>query len=220
MDDGFSSWPEAARLSAVERQVSNQESPLPPKAAFEENFSSLFCSSREKALLLMKRFSFLTNSQSSELSKIHLKAQPKLGLGSVIVSKKDEFLLCLQATCDTVRGAGLFFFVPLEIDADAPDIVVPHGKTDNEPNYICLTVPAKCYTKSLSVDFGLIDEKIGHIPVSYDSRNKIYRVTDANGAEYRWLANLKYKRALRIAQNMSQEISRIGFDEFEPFRKG
>ncbi|WP_211254188.1 hypothetical protein, partial [Pseudosulfitobacter pseudonitzschiae] len=60
--------------------------------------------------------------------------------------------------------------------------------------------------------------KTGGLP--YDEQREIYHVSDANNTDYRWLANLKYKRALRIAQNMSQEISRIGFDEFEPFRKG
>ena len=219
MDNGFANWPEDAKNAALELQADKQTSPIPSKDAFKENFSSLFCESMDDALLLMKRFSFLTNSQSSELSKIHFKAKPKLGLGSVLHSKENGYLLCLQATCDTVRGEGLFFFIPLEASAYAPDIVVPHGNFENKPSYICLTVPEKCYTKSLSLNFGPIDEEIGHIPVSYDSHRKIYYVIGVDRTKYRWLANLKYKRALRIAQNMSQEISRIGFDEFEPFRK-
>lgn len=221
MEHGFSDWPEAKRQEAYERQGDKQASPIPSKDAFLKSFSSLFCDTIEAANFSMRQFSFLTNSQSSELSTIHRKTSPKLGLGSVIYSNTDGYFLCLQATCDTVRGAGLFFFVPLEeVENDAPDVVVPHGKIETNVKYVGLSIPPKCYTKSRSLDFGSIDESIGHIPIQYDDQRKIYHVTDADRVDYRWLANLKYKRALRIAQNMSQEISRIGFDEFEPFRKG
>lgn len=221
MERGFSAWPDQDKQAALERQQDKQASPIPPKDAFSKNFSTLFCDTAETARFSMRQFSFLTNSQSSELSMVHRKAPPKLGLGSVIFSDADGYFLCLQATCDTVRGAGLFFFVPLEVvDSDTPDIVVPHGKTGALINYVGLSVPPKCYTKSQSLDFGVINDAIGHIPICYDDQREIYHVPDANNTDYRWLANLKYKRALRIAQNMSQEISRIGFDEFEPFRKG
>lgn len=222
MERGFSAWPDKDKQAAVGRQQDKQASPMPPKDAFSKSFSTLFCDTIETTSFFMRQFSFLTNSQSSELSMVHRKAPPKLGLGSVIFSDADGgYFLCLQATCDTVRGAGLFFFVPLEVvDSDTPDIVVPHGRNGALINYVGLSVPPKCYTKSLSLDFGVINDAIGHIPICYDDQREIYHVPDANNTDYRWLANLKYKRALRIAQNMSQEISRIGFDEFEPFRKG
>lgn len=222
MERGFAAWPDKDKQAAVGRQQDKQASPMPPKDAFSKSFSTLFCDTVETASFSMRQFSFLTNSQSSELSMVHRKAPPKLGLGSVIFSDADGgYFLCLQATCDTVRGAGLFFFVPLEVvDSDTPDIVVPHGRNGALINYVGLSVPPKCYTKSQSLDFGVINDAIGHIPICYDEQREIYHVPDANNRDYRWLANLKYKRALRIAQNMSQEISRIGFDEFEPFRKG
>lgn len=222
MEGGYSAWPEADKKAAEERQKNRQVSPRPSKDAFTKNFSTLFCDTIEAANLSMMQFSFLTNSQSSEFSMVHRRIPPKLGLGSVIYSDADDrYFLCLQATCDTVRGDGLFFFVPLDVVNDAsPDIVVPHGNDGEHIKYVGLSVPPKCYTKSLSLNFGKISEEIGHIPICYDEHRAIYHVPDANNRDYRWLANLKYKRALRIAQNMSQEISRIGFDEFEPFRKG
>jgi len=220
MEGGFSAWSDPDKTAAHKRQENAQANPIPSKDMFSKNFSSLFCDSTEAASFSMRQFSFLTNSQSSELSRIHKKTPPKLGLGSVIYCDADGYFLCLQATCDTVRGAGLFFFVPLEIVGnDAPDIVVPHGKNGEQINYVGLSTPPKCYTRSRSLDFGVINDAIGHIPICYDDCRDIYHVPDANNRDYRWLANLKYKRALRIAQNMSQEISRIGFDEFEPFRK-
>jgi hypothetical protein len=181
----------------------------------------MFSDTLEEAEFWMHQFSFLTNSASSELSKVHRNVAPKLGLGSIIYSKNEGYLLCLQATCDTVRGAGLFFFIPLDKtqEGGSPDIVIPHGQNAYmQPDYIRLSVPAKSYTKSRSLDFGEIDEAVGHIQIDYAPDEGAYQVKDASGTTYRWLANLKYKRALRIAQNMSQEITRIGFDEFEPFR--
>jgi len=221
MERGYSSWSAQDQQAAHNRQQNKQESPVPPKAAFADFFSTLFCDDIESASFAMRQFSFLTNSQSSELSMVHRRTPPKLGLGSVIFSDTDGYFLCLQATCDAVRGAGLFFFVPLEIVGnDSPEIVVPHGRNGALINYVGLSVPPKCYTKSKSLDFGMINDAIGYIPICYDEQREIYHVPDAKNVDYRWLANLKYKRALRIAQNMSQEISRIGFDEFEPFRKG
>ncbi|SHF98130.1 hypothetical protein SAMN05444149_107146 [Pseudosulfitobacter pseudonitzschiae] len=169
MELGFSAWPEQDKQAAVGRQQDKQASPMPPKDAFSKSFSTLFCDTIETASFSMRQFSFLTNSQSSELSMVHRKAPPKLGLGSVIFSDADGgYFLCLQATCDTVRGAGLFFFVPLEVvDSDAPDIVVPHGRNGALINYVGLSVPPKCYTKSLSLDFGVINDSIGHIPICY-----------------------------------------------------
>ena len=220
IEHGHENWPEKLRQVAEARKQ-NASNPKPTKDGFEKYFSTVFFGSRDAATHAMMHFSFLTNSSSSELSLVHRKVLPKLELGSVLFSEKRGYLLCLQATCDTVRGAGLFFFVPLEVVSnDTPDIVVPHGENGTLINYVGLSIPPKCYTKSLSLDFGVINDAIGHIPICYDEQREIYHVRDANSTDYRWLANLKYKRALRIAQNISQEISRIGFDEFEPFRKG
>ncbi len=212
-------WP-TDLINTVKARQQNTHNPRPSKGNFKSDFSTVFSSSRDAAIHSMMHFSFLTTSQSSELSKIHRKTPPKLDLGSIIHSDGEGYFLCLQATCDTVRGAGLFFFVPLRPATNGtPEIIVPHGKTDNQVNYVGLSVPKNSYTKSRSMDFGAINDAIGHIPIPYDSQRDYYHVSDVSGNDYRWLANLKYKRALRIAQNMSQEISRVGFDEFEPFRE-
>lgn len=219
VEEGPIQWTQNSAEEAMQR-LENQQNAKPSKKIFKYHFSSVFSSDLAASQNSKMHFSFLTNSTSSELSKIHLKMAPKLDLGSVIHSEETGYLLCLQATCDTVRGAGLFFFIPLEVlETDQPDIVVPHCDNAKKPQYVGLSIPTKCYTKSRSLDFGAIDDDIGHITIVYDRYRKKYYVTDALNQEYRWLANLKYKRALRIAQSVSCEISRVGFDEFEPFKK-
>ncbi|MBG6172937.1 hypothetical protein IWQ55_000036 [Labrenzia sp. EL_208] len=220
IEQGEEAWPKEI-LDKAKARNENSSNPKPTKASFKSDFTTLFSTNRDAAKKSMMRFSYLTNSSSSELSKMHRTIHPKLGLGSIIYSDADGYFLCLQATCDSVRGNGLFFFIPLDnSNNNIPDIVVPHSELNNKNNYVGLSVPQRCYTKSRTIDFGIINEVIGHIPVCYDAERKIFHVLDAKGADYRWLANLKYKRALKIAQNMSQEISRVGFDEFEPYRKG
>jgi hypothetical protein len=186
----------------------------------KKNFSSVFFSNTAGAKQALLDFAFLTNSRSSELSRVHRKSPPRLDLGSVLYCENiDTYLLCLQATCDTVRGSGAFFFVPLIQNDAAPDHIVPHGKLDGKIKFVCLSEPENGYTQSRSVSFGAIDPKIGRVSVPYDEKKLGYFVTDKEGVEYRWLGNLKYKRALRAAQRVGQEMSRVGFDEFEPFRK-
>lgn len=211
-------WPSDILTSAKDR-VENSNNVKPPHPTFKSDFSTVFSDSRNAANLSMMQFSFLSSSSSSELSKLNRSVLPRLGLGSVLHSEDTGYLLCLQASCDANNSDGLFFFVPLDTTKSAPDVVVPHQLTQGEPNYIGLAVPKNCYTKSVTVNFGAIDAVVGGVPISFDEDSNTFKVLCAGEIEYRWLANLKYKRALRIAQDVSQQMSRIGFDEFEPFRK-
>lgn len=185
-----------------------------------KNFATVFSSDTASARQALLDFVFLTNSRSSELSRVHRLSPPRLDLGSILYCESTKsYLLCLQATCDTVRGSGEFFFVPLSVDEDLPDHVVPHGTAGGMTKFVCLSEPKNSYTKSRSVSFGTIDPKIARVSVPFDEKRCGYFITDLEKVEYRWLGNLKYKRALRSAQRVGQEMSRVGFDEFEPFRK-
>ena len=114
----------------------------------------------------------------------------------------------------------MFFFVPLGVDnSTTPDIVVPVSGS-SKIKYVGLSIPKKCYTESLVLNFGYIDKAKGHIPIPYNEKSGTYQVLAVDKTDYRWLANLKYKLALGIAQKLSHEISRIGFDEFRPIRDG
>jgi hypothetical protein len=146
-------------------------------------------------------------------------AVPALGLGSLVQDAKGKFLLCLQASCDSVRlrTKASFLFIPLDVVAGSPDHVVPVAKKGSM-GFVGLAISSKSYSKVVSIEFEpsspsqtVIARKI--------ARKKGYYFVDFSGASYKWIANLKSKRALRTAQRLGQDMGRLGFDEFEPYRK-
>lgn len=217
IEAGHEKWPPEI-LNAAKARPANAANRKPTKGSYKSDFSTVFAENRDSARKHMKHFSFLTNSSLSELTKTLQKTPPKLELGSVLHSKGHGYLLCLQATCDAVRGDGSFFFIPLVPTDGRPDIVIPHKKSKTDPNYTSLSVPAKCYTKSVSLDFDAIDSSLARVPIIFDADKETFHVQDKSRNTFRWLGTLKYKRAMRIAQDVGQQMSRIGFDEFEPFR--
>lgn len=217
--NGYATLAEPEKRKAFSDEAAKRMTALNKKNT-KKSFTTVFFSNISSAKDALLDFAFLTNSRSSELSRVHRQSPPRLDLGSILYCEKiDSYLLCLQATCDTVRGSGSFFFVPLILDEITPDHVVPHGKIENKTKFVSLSEHESGYTRSRSVSFGAIDPKIGRVSVPFDEKKSGYFVTDVEGVEYRWLGNLKYKRALRTAQRVGQEMSRVGFDEFEPFRK-
>jgi hypothetical protein len=214
---GYSNWAPESKSAALQRQIDQAASPMPGKKTIDGHFSTVFYDSVEEAEKSTIRFSTLTSCETTEHSQIHLSVPPLLRLGSVLFSEaEDQYLLCLQATCDAVRGDGVFFFVPLErCEAQKSDIIVPHGQN----TYVALALPARAYTLARSLKFGEISTAIGNVPITYNADKKVFAIAETNACKYRWLANVKYKRALKIAQKVSSEIARVGFDEFEPFRR-
>lgn len=217
---GYKSLSGPAERKKLSVAVHDRMAKLPGKDKIKKHFSNVFFDSSNEARRAMLDFSLLTNSKVHELSVRQKRSRLRLDLGSVLHSSKHGYLLCLQATCDAGRGTGAFFFVPMEVDDHSHDHVVPHSEPADEKRLVCLTVPtSKTYTRSIILNFGEINKRVGGVAIRFDGVNKQYFVKDTAGKKYRWLANLKYKRALRAAQAVSQGMTRIGFDEFEPFRK-
>lgn len=197
----------------------------PNEETVKKSFSSIFFEEHEQFEKSILEFSFLSSNTSSELSNVHKKTMPKLDLGSIIcqtIETEINYYLCLQASCDTVRSnEGDFFFIPLEIATGSKiSHVASHRISTGEERLISLSVPKKAYTKSCSICFGVINKKLGGIQAHRKEDSDNYWFKDIEGQEYRWLANMKKRRALKIAQTISKDMSRIGFDEFEPHRVG
>lgn len=113
----------------------------------KQSLGSIFFDSYERFEQSKLEFSFLSSVVSSELSEIHKTTPPRLDLGSIICRTEkqiEKYFLCLQASCDTVRGdEGHFFFIPLELTTGArPHQIVPY--TDSgEVKFLSLKVPEK-----------------------------------------------------------------------------
>ena len=192
---------------------------FPRKNLVKDNFTSIFepdrCSGREA----MMKFASLTGVRSHAGSNLHGKT-PRLVLGSIIHCDTRGYLLCLQASCDTVRvqdGRG-FFFVPVKECQSKPDQIVPYDD-GNSLRFLGLKTENSAYTKAVILKFSANGPGDGgFVRASPGKRESEYWFTDIDGAKYQWIANLKARRAMRAAQQVSQQLSRIGFDEFEPFR--
>ncbi|UCA47001.1 response regulator receiver domain [Pseudochrobactrum sp. XF203] len=217
---GYDGWSEESRKEAKSIK-DNTNNSIPSKGDVEKNLTNTFHDNSTDASNSMKKFMLITSTQSTELSEIHKKTPPRLGLGSVLQNSDSEYYLCLQATCDTVRGDGYFFFIPLDIAEKnaVAQIITPNVTSDSDDNLIELVIPKRCYTKSLSIPFGAITKEKPYIDVIYNQSSKKYLIKAEDGKEYRWLANLKYKKALQLAQLVSHELARVGYDQFEPFRE-
>ena len=53
---------------------------------------------------------------------------------------------------------------------------------------------------------------------SYGGHPKRLHFVSTKKEAFEWVADLKHYPALRVAQELGQEIGRLGYDEFEPFR--
>jgi hypothetical protein len=146
---------------------------------------------------------------------------PQLGLGTVLQNAKGAHYLCLQASCDSVRltKPAAFLFVPLHRSDEEPDHVVPVVGKKGAVNFIGLSAPATVYARSRSVTFEPNAKSQTVLAGKLTRRGGLF-FTDVDGETYRWVADLKAKRALRTAQRLGQSMGRLGFDEFEPFRRG
>ncbi|MCY4461875.1 MAG: response regulator receiver domain [Albidovulum sp.] len=187
----------------------------------KKKFTSIFFDSLQDGCDAMLEFASLTGVRRHPNGKVCL-PEPCLVQGTVIHSEGTGFLLCLQAPCDTVRvdKGTSFFFIPLEKCTDSePDHVVPTSENPN--SFLKLNFARNAYTNARSLKFPVSDPNNGRVVgAKKEAGGSDYFFKDTEGNEYRWVADLKSRRASRAAQQISRQISRIGFDEFEPFRKG
>ena len=196
----------------------------PSKKIFEENLSTLFSDSQEAARSAMHEFAALTGVRAYPGSRPYKSGQlfPRLGLGTIIRDKDRNYLMCLQASCDSVRieETGNFLFVPLDTEDIKPEHVVPapFPHPANKFNCIGLSTSKESYRVVRSIDFSACQETQTVNAQKIRYRRGLY-FEDTKGNTYRWIADLKRRRALRTVQRLGQSMGRLGFDEFEPYRR-
>lgn len=193
--------------------------PNPPgEPKFRKNFSSLFSGSQETAHRLMHQFAVLTGVRAHPGSHLYELGQvlPQLGLGTIIRDKEETYLMCLQASCDSVRipDKKSFLFVPLEVKDSEPEHVVPIRSGQNS-SYIGLSTSNDSYCMARPIVFSASQD--GTVRAE-SSNGPVFHFTDTENNPYLWIADLKRQRALRTVQRLGQNMGRVGFDEFEPYR--
>ena len=196
----------------------------PPKDKhFEKCLSSLFADSLEKAGSQMNQFAALTGIQNHPKSFLCQSGIwfPKLGLGTILRGDEDgSYLLCLQASCDSVRikDEKNFLFVRLEKKDTGPDHVVPI-QIDNAEEFDCigLKISSESYRATCTIRFSA-SQDTKTVNAQRNEHESSFYFEDTEKKKYIWVADLKRRRALRTAQNLGQKLGRLGFDEFEPYR--
>ena len=194
----------------------------PGKKTAEKNLSSLFSDSQKAARCLMHQFAALTGVSAYPGSHPYQSGQvPRLGLGTIIQDKDGLYLMCLQASCDSVRikDTESFLFVPLKEEDEKspkPDHVVPISLGANPVRYVGLIISKKSYRVVRSIEFSACQ---GTVNAERSQDPPGFRFVDTKGGAYRWIADLKRQRALRTVQRLGRHMGRLGFDEFEPYRQ-
>ena len=82
-----------------------------------------------------------------------------------------------------------------------------------------LSAPARAYAQSRSIRFEPAAASHTVIAIKLPRRRGLF-FSAVYGSHFKWVADLKQRRALRAAQKLGQSLGRLGFDEFEPFRQG
>lgn len=207
-------------LSVTHRQIAG----APGVKEFKRNMSSLFAADLNCARIAMQEFAVLTGVRTHPGNSLYKNGGlvPQLGLGTIVEDANRACYLCLQASCDSVRvrDGTSFLFVPLSLvplnGDDKRDYVVP--APGNRAGNIGLMAPKRAYAQLRSMTFDPDDKTQTVLAEKLNGRRGLFFM-DRDEEEYRWVADIKQRRALRTAQELGQDMSRLGFDEFEPFRR-
>lgn len=193
----------------------------PANEQFKKNLSSLFSDSRGAAHKLMHQFAALTCVQAYPGSHLYRFGQmfPKLGLGTIIQDQNKTCLMCLQASCDSVRieGERSFLFVPLDEEESKPEYVVPILTKTGEFEFVGLATSRKSYCKTKAIIFSACPDA-GTVNAEKTEAGN-FQFKDIGNNSYTWIADLKHQLALRTVQRLGQQMGRLGVDEFEPYRR-
>ncbi|MET3220189.1 hypothetical protein ABIE85_007123 [Bradyrhizobium diazoefficiens] len=194
----------------------------PGLKVFRKGISSLFADEPAKARAAMLEFALLTGVRAHPGSHLYREGKkvPQLGLGSVVVTDNKQYLMCLQASCDSVRleKHAAFLFVPLVPSDESPEVVIPVLGSRGAVQFVGLCTPAVAYAQSRSIQFEADETSHTVIAARLPKRRGLF-FRSVDGTRYKWMADLKQRRALRTAQKVGQSLGRLGFDEFEPFRQ-
>ena len=160
-------------------------------------------------------FSILTHHKSNLKNQ---SAIPKLTLGSIILKKGDkgdEYFLCIQAKCDSVRVIEntRFLFLPLDPVADGKKFhfIIQ----DLNGSYLKLNVLKDTY-KLKTIKFNP-SAKSDSVIADKESLN--YFFTSTHNEKLFWICDLKDLHAQRIANLYASQLSRVGLDESEWLRR-
>lgn len=182
--------------------------------SFEKGNGPLFLASMKSFVpdgnFASQDFAILTHHKSNFTTPTYI---PFLSLG-VVVQNGDDYLLCIQQKCDSVRieqdETRNFLFLPLTQKGSYPIVFKnKHGE------YIVRKATLnKCHNLSI-IKF----RQTNHGIVEADNENGVFIFSSIDGSKFEWVLDLKDSHSQRIANKFAAELSRVGLDESEWLRR-
>ncbi len=135
--------------------------------------------------------------------------EPMLSLGTILKDPAGRYLICLQPVCDCVR-----------LDCNVPRNFL-FGEFDRSEKPFDLVVRDE--TGDVRLRFALSPYRV--FPIAFNPGNRagivarrvggLFSFESADTVQYGWIGDLRRLVAQRFACRFSEQISRIGLDEFE-----
>jgi hypothetical protein len=182
-----------------------------------KNNTSLFLNNSQKGLEedINLKFAKLTHHKSLYISN---DIEPKLTLGTVLRStkNKDNFYLCIQQKCDSVRLYGLerkFLFIPLNISNNGKfQLVTSEG--------IKLSIDKKSFSiRTIKFNGHESDGVVKGVLQVDGSFLFTQKYIEDDDEQFSWELDLKDLHAQRIVDEYASQLSRVGLDESEWLRR-
>ena len=138
-----------------------------------------------------------------------LSMPPVLSLGTIVKDKDNNYFVCIQQRCDSVRlkDERRFLFLPLEEKGKNPILVSLNLKLG----------PAKASYAIKTIKFAPSE---GQTTIIAIKENERFLFKSVYGETFEWITDLKDLHAQRIANIYTSELSRVGLDESEWLRIG
>ena len=186
----------------------------------KRNLTEKLCPSSKSASDLEHKFAVLTTLKSDYRSESN---PPALFPGALLKEtlsadeseKSFKYWVCIQPMCDCVRIEVTRSFPLLELEQAADngkfEIVLPEGKS-----FVHMNVVYRPY-RSRMEDFDPSTDSSMMVRGNFLA-DGIY-FTAKNGTHYKWIGDLRFEQAQRIANKYAAELSRVGLNESEWLRR-
>jgi hypothetical protein len=172
------------------------------------NASKVFASTEEEAAHSDDEFAI-----RMMLRTIYSQPSRRLQLGTIITSE-DNYKICVQPACDSVRLTGRRAFPFLQLSIAGPSkrtSFVVNGEEAGSWVRLLLSLNPRDITM---IEFDPGQERA----IKAVETNGKYIFTDAQGVVYDWVGILKTEVAQKVAVDLAQQFAQVGVDEAELVR--
>lgn len=142
-----------------------------------------------------------------------------LKLGSIVHEREqDQFLLCIQPICDSVRLKEPRVFVFVRMSKGGPDNgnSASHVIFKSDNSAVELIYQPKSY---LCFATTFTPEKTSQEVVAGKDENNELHFTDSEGKKYYWVDQLRTSHAQRAVERFASDLSRVGLTESDWLRR-